>query len=758
MRRHIPSLAQFFLACLLSTASSKAFSQDRPDLFVLSVGIDRYQNPKANLAGCVNDAVGMADLLKRQEGKRFGKVHGAVFTDQDANAAEVLAALKVLSAKGKAGDWIVIVLSGHGGIARNEWSFQAHDGRPISETALIEAADQCASEGKIAWILIDACQAGQLRYAAASVLNRHRQRGKGGIVLMVSSMSEQMSNALGRYSAFARAVEEGLGGDADFNDDTVVTLAELRRYTFRRVYDLILKNRVFPGLTVEQQDSAIDASLSVSDDLALTHAAKTTAIPVREDSVSERVDIAERTWRITVPGTDAAPATTFELRLDPFGFYAASLKQGLRLSKLTTGKYSFRGDSLLLTHAQGTDRLEIVGVTPTEFHYRFNAKEWKASLGDASPSDRIVDEAGTLISSDPRDRIRKGSPHKVREVSLERGVPYVIDLMSPEFDAFLRIEDEAGVTIAENDDGGFGTDARLTYTPSRSGKYRVVVTTFQGGAGNYHLHVEKRSTERSVSPNASVVVFQESFSLRPGDPVDRLNAKANAREHRMELKGGTSYSVELASNEFDAFLRIEDDENHPLTEDDDSGGNLNAKLLFTPARTGAYRMIATSFQRGHGRYTLTVREFPRAGGSKEDAIGEIRSLPFSAESRVAAKVPGPPGNDLLRKTFVMTSEAGKTYSLMVESKEFAPLVRVEDAEGRLLAFAEATHSGNRATLSFALADSIRCRIVVLPSRASGEGVFRISVIQAPAPRTIDTDKSSRLPASDMGMPFWRRTP
>ena len=49
-----------------------------------------------------------------------------------------------------------------------------------------------------------------------------------------------------------------------------------------------------------------------------------------------------------------------------------------------------------------------------------------------------------------------------------------------------------------------------------------------------------------------------------------------------------------------------------LAEDDDSGGGLNARIVFRAAQAGTYRLQATSFNGGAGAFTLTVREQAKA--------------------------------------------------------------------------------------------------------------------------------------------------
>jgi eukaryotic-like serine/threonine-protein kinase len=58
----------------------------------------------------------------------------------------------------------------------------------------------------------------------------------------------------------------------------------------------------------------------------------------------------------------------------------------------------------------------------------------------------------------------------------------------------------------------------------------------------------------------------------------------------------------------DPYLVLRDAAGKKLAEDDDSGGGLNARIVFRAEQAGAFRIQATSFNGGAGAFTLTVRE------------------------------------------------------------------------------------------------------------------------------------------------------
>jgi hypothetical protein len=102
-----------------------------------------------------------------------------------------------------------------------------------------------------------------------------------------------------------------------------------------------------------------------------------------------------------------------------------------------------------------------------------------------------ADDPKFLISGDAKSPDRKEHQHKVFTLDLEAGKTYVIDLTSVDFDAFVRIDDVSGKKLYDNDDGGTGTNAHIALRPVKSGKYRIIVTSYDGKLGAFKLLVRK---------------------------------------------------------------------------------------------------------------------------------------------------------------------------------------------------------------------------------------------------------------------------
>jgi hypothetical protein len=106
--------------------------------------------------------------------------------------------------------------------------------------------------------------------------------------------------------------------------------------------------------------------------------------------------------------------------------------------------------------------------------------------------------------------------------------------------------------------------------------------------------------------------FRQNNQLTQFDPVTPENLRHKLYAVRMEAN--RTYEIDMISNDFDAYLNVVDDTARIVAADDDSGGNLNARIIFTPVRGGLFHIEAThcpqEFQPDFpttGKYTLIIR-------------------------------------------------------------------------------------------------------------------------------------------------------
>jgi hypothetical protein len=90
------------------------------------------------------------------------------------------------------------------------------------------------------------------------------------------------------------------------------------------------------------------------------------------------------------------------------------------------------------------------------------------------------------------DKARPFSVRKVYTVKLIAGKTYQIDMMSKDFDAYLRLQDAKENDLASDDNSGGGLDARITFKCLRTGEYRIIASSALGGKGAYTLTVQQK--------------------------------------------------------------------------------------------------------------------------------------------------------------------------------------------------------------------------------------------------------------------------
>jgi hypothetical protein len=112
--------------------------------------------------------------------------------------------------------------------------------------------------------------------------------------------------------------------------------------------------------------------------------------------------------------------------------------------------------------------------------------------------------------------------------------------------------------------------------------------------------------------------------LSPDDPKDKVLTQRPHKVHEMKMKAGRTYQIDLVSTAFDSFLRLEDSTGKQLAQDDDSGGDLNARIVFKAPKDDTYRIIVLTFNGQTGPYTLTVAAPSQAGAALSKLNSEMQ--------------------------------------------------------------------------------------------------------------------------------------
>jgi len=110
-----------------------------------------------------------------------------------------------------------------------------------------------------------------------------------------------------------------------------------------------------------------------------------------------------------------------------------------------------------------------------------------------------------------------------------------------------------------------------------------------------------------VAPTSAQAVVITDGTLGAGSATNPLGLRPGChyQVHAVRLTAGVTYTIDMTSNVLDSYLILSGF--GVQIQDDDSGGNLNARIIFTPTQTGVYNIYTTTFGAGdRGSYRLSV--------------------------------------------------------------------------------------------------------------------------------------------------------
>jgi hypothetical protein len=168
------------------------------------------------------------------------------------------------------------------------------------------------------------------------------------------------------------------------------------------------------------------------------------------------------------------------------------------------------------TPGNGTRAVELIGALDKLAHWQQNpdlagvreAKElarlpaeeqkaWRALWADVAALHKQA--SAHFRETQYRGHLTDQQRDQMHDVQLQAGKTYVFDLESKDFDPELRLEDETGQKLAENNDIAPGViqNSQIIITAVKDGRYRLVATAFQGrGTGAYLLRVREFVAKR----------------------------------------------------------------------------------------------------------------------------------------------------------------------------------------------------------------------------------------------------------------------
>jgi len=245
------------------TVEARGTSGPRPDLWLVSVGVDKYRYlpNDVQLRSASRDARAIADAFQRQagSGRPFAKQHARVLLNDEVTPSSVLTGFSELQAMAP-DDLAIVYLAGHGIKTGKDADMRFLTGEVRLNAASVrrdgvgwsEVADALAlARGRVI-VLLDACRSGHFTQESISangaLAARLSKQGRAGVVVLSAAKGRQSSIEDGQHGLFTRAILEGLDDPAtDRNGNGQIELSELVDMVTARV-DLLTHGQQTPWI------------------------------------------------------------------------------------------------------------------------------------------------------------------------------------------------------------------------------------------------------------------------------------------------------------------------------------------------------------------------------------------------------------------------------------------------------------------------------------------------------------------------------
>jgi WD40 repeat protein len=240
--------------------------QKTSDCYVLSVGINKYENSNLNLTYARSDAQAFSSFMNSGGEKLFNKIHSYNLFDTEATKSRILGAITEMSKVMKKEDVFIFFYAGHGSTEGNIFYFITTEITGLyQEEKLKNALGVIELQEKFKLlpalkqvVFIDACHSGgsveTLAMRGASEEKALAQLSRSsGVHVMASSDVEQQSaeiKSLG-HGVFTYVLLEALKGKADgAPSDSKITVYEIKSYIDDQVPEIsynLIRHKQFPN-------------------------------------------------------------------------------------------------------------------------------------------------------------------------------------------------------------------------------------------------------------------------------------------------------------------------------------------------------------------------------------------------------------------------------------------------------------------------------------------------------------------------------
>ena len=192
------------------------------------------------------------------------------------------------------------------------------------------------------------------------------------------------------------------------------------------------------------------------------------------------------------------------------------------------------------------------------------------------------------------------------------------------------------------------------------------------------------SATADMQGDKKIEMMKEAGVFTADTPKDKVKMECPSKLYTLECVAGRTYTIFMRSDEFDAFLRLEDPNGKTIKEDDDSGEGTNktdARIIFKADKAGTYNIAATSFGPGaKGKYTILVLH---------DGVGADQDIKYLLDKKDKLTKDDPKdkdrGDSCHFKSYKVELNPKTTYIIQLDSRDFDAYLRLLNPDGKEVA-------------------------------------------------------------------------
>ena len=338
-------------------------------------------------------------------------------------------------------------------------------------------------------------------------------------------------------------------------------------------------------------------------------------------------------------------------------------------------------------------------------------------------------------------------------VTLQAGNAYQFDMLgSPTndgtlADAFMRIRDSTGNTLALDDDTGTGFNAQISnfVAPSSGTFYISAGSATTSGIGTYRLTATQTGTPSPADDYAGNISTVGTLAVGSSQ-IGTIEAAGDTDWFRINLQAGYTYQFDMLGSDSgdgslsDPFARIRDASGNSLAFDDDSGSGMNARVSgFVAPYSGFFYLSsgsAVTADTGTFRLTATQTATPAQPATDDFSANSMTSGQISVTSSTRGQIENASDADWFR----INLTAGTIYTFDARGMPSGdgtladPFLQLLDAQGNILVQNDDGGDGANARIAnFTASTSGQYFLSVRSYDVGGTGTYTISGSQVAAP-------------------------